>query len=84
MEYQKQIARVQAQQAAKEAHHLKQLAQAHEAAGSEAKRLQQQAEAEISDLKATISRLEVDLIKVSGGHSGEITTELTGVGHLDK
>lgn len=60
---------MEAQQKAKEAdlqrQFQNQLEQARKAAEGEAEKLQRRTEAEKADLKATISRLEVDLIKVS-------------------
>lgn len=48
----------------KDSDHEQKLAQARKAAGVDAERLQRRTEAEVADLKATISRLEVDLMKV--------------------
>ncbi|KAM5380419.1 hypothetical protein ACJZ2D_003521 [Fusarium nematophilum] len=62
-EHQKQIAQLQAKQTAQEADHQKQLAQARKAAEADAERIQRRTDAEMADLKATISRLEVDLMK---------------------
>lgn len=56
---------MRAELAAKEAGYQKDLAQARKTAQAETDRAQLRAEAETADLRATISRLEVDLIKVS-------------------
>ncbi|POR33297.1 Ribosomal protein arginine N-methyltransferase rmt3 [Tolypocladium paradoxum] len=56
---------LQSQQSAKEADYQKNLAQARKTAQAETDRAQLRTEAEAADLRATISRLEVDLIKVS-------------------
>ena len=52
------------QLAVKESEHQKQLAELRKTTSADAERLQRRAEADIADLKATISRLEVDLMKV--------------------
>lgn len=61
----KAAAKLQEQIKAKEAEHEKALAQAKKNAETEAERLHRRTDAETADLKATISRLEVDLMKVS-------------------
>lgn len=48
------------------ADHEKKLAQARKTLEAEAERIQRRTEAEVADLRATISRLEVDVMKVSG------------------
>ncbi|KAK2041139.1 hypothetical protein LZ31DRAFT_473051 [Colletotrichum somersetense] len=53
------------QAASQQEEHRKQLEQARRAAESDADRVRHRAEADMADLKATISRLEVDLMKVS-------------------
>lgn len=63
-EYQKEIHNLRTQQATKEAENQKQLLQVRKMAEIENDRLQRRTEAEMADLKATISRLEVDLMKV--------------------
>ncbi|GJC82421.1 intracellular protein transport protein USO1 [Colletotrichum liriopes] len=68
----------QAQQAAKaqaasqQEEHRKHLEQARKAAESDADRVRHRAEADIADLKATISRLEVDLMKAKKAKAQEI------------
>nr|XP_036584310.1 intracellular protein transport protein [Colletotrichum truncatum]KAF6793699.1 intracellular protein transport protein [Colletotrichum truncatum] len=57
--------RAEAQAASQAEEHRKQLDQARKAAESDADRIRHRAEADMADLKATISRLEVDLMKVS-------------------
>lgn len=57
--------RLQQQSRVKEEDLGRQLETARRLAQSEAERLQRRTEAEKADLKATISRLEVDLMKVS-------------------
>ncbi|KAL0940807.1 intracellular protein transport protein [Colletotrichum truncatum] len=56
--------RAEAQAASQAEEHRKQLDQARKAAESDADRIRHRAEADMADLKATISRLEVDLMKV--------------------
>ncbi|KAL9477032.1 hypothetical protein ACSS6W_006873 [Trichoderma asperelloides] len=56
---------LQTQLSAKDQHLQTQLSQAQKAHEVEAERARQKAEAEIADLRATASRLEVDLMKVS-------------------
>ncbi|CAM1509246.1 Fc.00g029850.m01.CDS01 [Cosmosporella sp. VM-42] len=63
-DHKKQVAQLQAQQIARDSDHQKQLVQARKMAEAEAERLQRRTEAEKADLRATISRFEVDLIKV--------------------
>ncbi|CCF35377.1 hypothetical protein CH063_01294 [Colletotrichum higginsianum] len=58
-----EIAKTQAASQLEE--HRKQLEQARKTAESDADRVRHRAEADMADLKATISRLEVDLMKVS-------------------
>ncbi|KYK56043.1 Vesicle tethering p115-lik protein [Drechmeria coniospora] len=60
-----QIASIRAEMAAKEAGHQNRLDQTRGAAQQEAERLQRRLGAEAADLRATISRLEVDLVKVN-------------------
>lgn len=55
---------VKAQVAAKSEEHHKQLKHARKTAENDAERVRHRAEADMADLKATISRLEVDLMKV--------------------
>ena len=64
-ELEKQAAQLQEQWKAKETEHEQKVAQVRKNAETEAERLQRRTEAEVADLKATISRLEVDLLKVS-------------------
>ncbi|KAF6835866.1 intracellular protein transport protein [Colletotrichum musicola] len=68
-QYKKQLEQVQqtaeAKAASQQEEHLKQLEQARKTAESDADRVRHRAEADMADLKATISRLEVDLMKVS-------------------
>lgn len=64
-EGQKAAEAVRAEQAAKEAELQRQLEYVKKTAEAESARLQRRAEAEMADLRATISRLEVDLMKVS-------------------
>jgi intracellular protein transport protein USO1 len=54
----------QKQLVAKEAEFQKQLAELRKSTSADTERIQRRTEAEIADLKATISRLEVDLMKV--------------------
>lgn len=63
-DYERHIATVKAQFASSEIQHKNELSQAQEAARSEVERIQLRAEAEAANLKASINRLEVDLIKV--------------------
>lgn len=76
-EHRKQIAQLQSQQTSREGDFQKQLTQARKAAEAEAERVQRRKEAETADLKATISRLEVDLMKVRDGWYGIIRQLLT-------
>lgn len=68
-QYKKQLEQVQqtakSQAALQQEEHLKQLEQARKTAEADADRVRHRAEADMADLKATISRLEVDLMKVS-------------------
>jgi len=64
-EKKRQAAAAQAQMNARETKFQSDLIQAQKAALSEVERVQLRAEAEEADLKASINRLEVDLIKVS-------------------
>lgn len=64
-ELEKQAAQLRKQLDAKETEHEQKLAQVRKTAEAEAERLQRRTEAEVADFKATISRLEVDLLKVS-------------------
>ena len=63
-DHRKQIAQLQSQQSSKDIEHQKQLVHARKAAEAEAERLHRRKDAEMADLRATISRLEVDLLKV--------------------
>lgn len=63
-DYQKQIAQLRSQQAAQESSHQKQLEQVRKAAEAETEKIRRRTDAELADLKATVSRLEVDLMKV--------------------
>ncbi|KAM5509556.1 Intracellular protein transport protein USO1 [Fusarium oxysporum f. sp. phaseoli] len=63
-EYQKQIAQLRSQQTAQESDHQKQLEQVRKAAEAEAEKIRRRTDAEVADLKANISRLEVVLMKV--------------------
>jgi hypothetical protein len=60
---------IRAEQGRKEQELRRQLEQARKAGDLEAERLQRRAEADMADLKATISRLEVDIMKVRRHHS---------------
>ncbi|EXM26420.1 hypothetical protein V3481_013398 [Fusarium oxysporum f. sp. vasinfectum] len=62
-EYQKQIAQLRSQQTAQESDHQKQLEQVRKAAEAEAEKIRRRTDAEVADLKANISRLEVVLMK---------------------
>lgn len=64
-EQRRQAALVDAQITARETKFQKDLIQAQKAALSEIERIQLRADAEEADLKASINRLEVDLMKVS-------------------
>jgi hypothetical protein len=64
-ELEKQAERLLGQLEAKDAEHEQKVTQVRKTAEAEAERLQRRTEAEVADLKATISRLEVDLMKVS-------------------
>ncbi|KAJ3462743.1 hypothetical protein MRS44_007529 [Fusarium solani] len=70
-DHQKQLAQLKAQQTAMENEHQKQLAQARKAAEADAERIQRRTDAEIADLKATISRLEVDIMKAQKAKTQE-------------
>ncbi|KAH6997050.1 p115 like vesicle tethering protein [Ilyonectria destructans] len=79
----KQIAQLQTQQTAKDSEHQKQLVQARKGAEAEAERVQRRKDAEMADLRATISRLEVDVLKAQKSKTQELqelrersTTEL--------
>lgn len=58
------MARLQAQIKAMGADHEKQVAQVRKTVEIEAERIHRRTEAEVADLRATISRLEVDVMKV--------------------
>ncbi|KAF9782027.1 hypothetical protein IL306_011746 [Fusarium sp. DS 682] len=62
-DYQKQVAQLRSQQTAQESEHQKQLEQVRKAAESEAEKIKRRTDAEVADLKATISRLEVVLMQ---------------------
>ncbi|KAH7182908.1 p115 like vesicle tethering protein [Fusarium flagelliforme] len=62
-DYQNQIAQLRSQQSAQDSNHQKQLEQIRKTAEAEAEKIRRRTDAEIADLKATISRLEVDLMK---------------------
>lgn len=62
------IASFQAQLAAREAKYQNELLQAQQSAHSEVERVRLRADAEVADLKASMNRLEVDLIKVRQLH----------------
>ncbi|WXC66749.1 hypothetical protein SNK03_012529 [Fusarium graminearum] len=68
-DHQKQIAQLRSQQAAQDSSHQKQLEQVRKAAEAEAEKIRRRTDAEIADLKATISRLEVDLMKSQKEHN---------------
>ncbi|GKT49453.1 intracellular protein transport protein USO1 [Colletotrichum spaethianum] len=61
-----------AQAASQQEEHRKQLEQARKTAESDADRVRHRAEADMADLKATISRLEVDLMKAKKTKAQEI------------
>ena len=63
-EHQQELARLKSQMAAKDAEHEKQLTQTRKTVEADAERVQRRTQAEAADFKATISRLEVDLMKV--------------------
>ncbi len=63
-EYQKQIAQLRSQQTAQENDHQKQLELVRKVAEAEAEKIRRRTDAEVADLKANISRLEVVLMKV--------------------
>ncbi|QUC23192.1 uncharacterized protein UV8b_07433 [Ustilaginoidea virens] len=71
-DYERHIATVKAQFASSEIQHKNELSQAQEAARSEVERIQLRAEAEAANLKASINRLEVDLIKAEKTRSLEL------------
>ncbi|SPJ82172.1 related to transport protein USO1 [Fusarium torulosum] len=62
-DYQKQIAQLRSQQTALESDHQKKLEQVRKTSEAEAEKVKRRTDAEIADLKATISRLEVVLMK---------------------
>ncbi|KAF5673067.1 USO1-like transporter [Fusarium heterosporum] len=62
-DYQKQIAQLRSQQTASENDHQKQVEQLRKQAEAEAEKIRRRTDAEVADLKATISRLEVVLMK---------------------
>jgi hypothetical protein len=63
-DHQKEIARLKSSFSTKEGDHEKQLVQLKKAMEQESEKTQRRTQAEMADLKATISRLEVDLMKV--------------------
>jgi uncharacterized membrane protein YqiK len=63
-DFQRQLEQVRTEQRFKEEESQRQIEYARKQAEAEAGRLRWRAEASIADLKATISRLEVDLMKV--------------------
>ncbi|KAM0206749.1 hypothetical protein ACHAQD_012304 [Fusarium lateritium] len=62
-DYQKQIAQLRSQQTALESDHQKKLEQMRKTGEAEAEKIRRRTDAEIADFKATISRLEVVLMK---------------------
>ncbi|KAH6888760.1 p115 like vesicle tethering protein [Thelonectria olida] len=71
-DHRKQIAQLQSQQSSKDIEHQKQLVHARKAAEAEAERLHRRKDAEMADLRATISRLEVDLLKAQKSKNQEL------------
>ncbi|KAK5997388.1 Intracellular protein transport protein USO1 [Cladobotryum mycophilum] len=71
-EHETHLAKLQQQLMNNDAHHKAQLVQTQKIAEAEAERLQQRTEAEMADLRATISRLEVDLVKATKSKVQEI------------
>lgn len=65
------VVRLQGQLTAMAADHEKKLAQTRKTVEAEAERIQRRTEAEVADLRATISRLEVDVMKVSAKPEAE-------------
>jgi hypothetical protein len=63
-DYQKQIAQLRSQQTILESDHQKKLEQIRKIGEAEAEKIKRRTDAEIADFKATISRLEVVLMKV--------------------
>ncbi|KAL6412875.1 Intracellular protein transport protein USO1 [Ilyonectria robusta] len=71
-DHRRQIAQLQTQQTAKDSEHQKQLVQARKGAEAEAERVQRRKDAEMADLRATISRLEVDVLKAHKSKTQEL------------
>ncbi|KAK7398750.1 Vesicle-mediated ER to Golgi transport protein [Neonectria punicea] len=71
-DHRKQLAQLQTQQTAKEGEFQKQLVQARKAAEAEAERVQRRKDAEMADLRATIGRLEVDVLKAQKSKTQEL------------
>ncbi|KAH7134831.1 p115 like vesicle tethering protein [Dactylonectria estremocensis] len=71
-DHRKQLAQLQTQQTAKDGEHQKQLVQTRKAAEAEAERSQRRKDAEMADLRATISRLEVDVLKAQKSKTQEL------------
>ncbi|KAK2603929.1 Vesicle-mediated ER to Golgi transport protein [Conoideocrella luteorostrata] len=72
LDQERQIASVRAQIASKENQHQNELMQAQKTTKSEIERIQLRADADAADLKASINRLEVDLIKAGKNKSREL------------
>ncbi|KAF4457832.1 hypothetical protein F53441_307 [Fusarium austroafricanum] len=68
-DYQKQIAQLRSQKTAQESEHQKQIEQARKVAEAEAEKIKRRTDAEVADLKATISHLEVALMKSQNEYS---------------
>ncbi|KAL2214341.1 hypothetical protein CC79DRAFT_140781 [Sarocladium strictum] len=71
-DHQKEIARLKSSFSTKEGDHEKQLVQLKKAMEQESEKTQRRTQAEMADLKATISRLEVDLMKANKAKSQEL------------
>ncbi|KAF7549994.1 hypothetical protein G7Z17_g6014 [Cylindrodendrum hubeiense] len=71
-DHRKQLAQLQTQQTTKDGEHQNQLVQARKTAEVEAERVQRRKDAEMADLRATISRLEVDVLKVQKSKTQEL------------
>ncbi|KAK0390032.1 hypothetical protein NLU13_3605 [Sarocladium strictum] len=71
-DHHKELSRLKAEISAKDEDHEQQLAQVKKTVEQDAERVQRRTQAEIADLKATISRLEVDLMKANKAKTQEL------------
>lgn len=77
-ELEKQMGRLQSQISAKETEHNDKVAQVRKTLEQEAERVQRRADAGLADLKATISRLEVDLMKANKSKTHDLQAAKEG------